>query len=376
MLLMIHRYLETQITKALDGGFVTILYGARQVGKTTLANKILSQTRHTLYLNCDDPAVLSRLHNQSLAGLRSIIADASLLVIDEAQRVENIGVTAKLIHDSMPEKKLLLTGSSSLDLANKIKEPLTGRSKELLLYPLSLREVTHNVIEADGYLQRLLVYGGYPGLWGLNESEAAEQAREIANRYLYRDAFALGTVYDQTVIDNLLRLLAHQIGSEVSYSELAGNLEVSKETVMRYIDLLEKAFIIFRLPQFRKNQRVQVGRLRKIYFYDLGMRNALVDDFKPLKLRGDVGALWENFVIVERLKKHQFEQKYVRSYYWRSRDKQEVDLVEESGGAFAAFECKWNKQPRVPGGFSAAYPNLMVTGVTKDTYWESLIHTS
>lgn len=369
---MINRYIESQVLKSLDTGFVTILYGARQVGKTTLASKVLSTSDKGLYLNCDDPAVLSRLRNQSLAGLRAIVANADLIVIDEAQRVENIGLTAKLIHDTMPEKKLLLTGSSSLDLANKTKEPLTGRSHELLLYPLSLKEVAHNPIDADGYMQRLLVYGGYPGLWSLSEPEAAAQAREIANRYLYRDAFALGTVYDQTVIDSLLRLLAHQVGSEVSYSELAGNLEISKETVMRYIDLLEKAFIVFRLPQFRRNQRVQIGRLRKIYFYDLGMRNALIDNFGPLEHRGDLGALWENFVLVERLKKNQADEKYTRSYYWRSRDRQEVDLVEESGGNLVAFECKWSKQPRVPGGFVASYPDIIVTGITKDNYWDLL----
>jgi predicted AAA+ superfamily ATPase len=367
---MIERYIEPQIRQSLNDGFVTILYGARQVGKTTLANKILSGSKNGLYLNCDDPAVIVRLQNQSLASLRTTIADADMVVIDEAQRIENIGLTAKLIHDSMPEKKLLLTGSSSLDLANKVKEPLTGRSREILLYPLALKEVTHNVIESDGYMQRLLTYGGYPGLWFLNEAEAAKQAREIANRYLYRDAFALGTIYDQTIIDNLLRLLAHQVGSEVSYSEIASNLEVSKETVMRYVDLLEKAFIVFRLPQFRKNQRVKVGRLRKIYFYDLGMRNALVDNFGPLELRGkDTGALWENFILVERLKKNQSDQKYVRSSYWRSRDRQEVDLVEESKGEIAAFECKWNKQPRIPGGFISAYPQVTVTGVTKNDYW-------
>lgn len=367
---MIDRYLESQILQSLNEGFVTILYGARQVGKTTLANKILSGVRDRLYLDCDDPTVIARLQNQSLASLRAVIGDADLIVIDEAQRVENIGVTAKLIHDNLPAKKLLLTGSSSLDLANRIKEPLTGRSRELLLYPLGMKEVARNLVEADGFIERLLIYGGYPGLWRLSEDRAAKQAREIANRYLYRDAFALGTIYDQTVIDNLLRLLAHQIGNEVSYSELANNLEISKETVMRYVDLLEKAFIVFRRPQFRKNQRVQIGRLRKIYFYDLGMRNALIDDFKQLKSRDDVGALWENFVLVERLKSHQAAQKYVRSYYWRSRDRQEVDLVEESGEETLAFECKWNKQPRIPGGFTSSYPDISVTGITKDNYWE------
>lgn len=369
---MIKRYLESQVNQSLNRGFVTIMYGPRQVGKTTLANKILAGAKNGLYLNCDDPGVVSRLQNQSLASLRTLIAAADLVVMDEAQRIENIGLTAKLIHDSLPKTKLLLTGSSSLDLANKIKEPLTGRSRELLLYPLGLTELAKTLIEADGYLPRLLIYGGYPGLWSLSLDEAAKLARELANRYLYRDAFALGTIYDQTVIDNLLRLLAHQIGSEVSYSELASHLEVSKETVMRYIDLLEKAFIIFRLPQFRKNQRVNVGRLRKVYFYDLGMRNALIDDFRPLELRGDIGALWENFVLLERLKKNQADQKYVRSYYWRSRDKQEVDLVEESSGHYRAFECKWSKQPNIPGGFTAAHPDIKVTGVTRDNYWTIL----
>jgi uncharacterized protein len=369
---MISRYIEKQVLASLDSNLVTILYGARQVGKTTLVKKILADTKNGLYLNCDDPAVVMRLKNQSLSALRTLLANAQLVVIDEAQRVENIGLTAKLIHDNMPEKQLLLTGSSSLDLANKVKEPLTGRSRELLLYPLALNEVADSVIDADGVLQRLLTFGGYPELWGLTETEAAARARDIANHYLYRDAFALGTFYDQTIINNLLQQLALQVGGEVSYSALASSLEISKDTVMRYVDLLEKAFIVFRLPQFRKNQKVKVGRLRKIYFYDLGMRNALIDDFKPLEIRNDIGALWENFVLVERLKKHQVEQRYVRSYYWRSRDKQEVDLVEESGTQFEAFECKWKKQYKVPKSFSAEYPNIAVYGVTKENYWEFL----
>lgn len=370
MIYMIERYLEKQLLDALEEGLVVILYGARQVGKTTLANKILSRFDNGLYLDCDDPAVIVRLRNQSLASLRKLIGSANLIVIDEAQRIENIGLTAKLIHDNLPEKKLLLTGSSSLDLANKIKEPLTGRSREILLYPLSLSELTDNIVKSDGFMQRLLIYGGYPELWGLREDVAARKARELANRYLYRDAFAFGTIYDQTIIDNLLRLLAYQVGSEVSYNELAGSLEVSKNTIMRYIDLLEKAFIIFRLPQFRKNQRVQIGRLRKIYFYDLGVRNALIDDFKPVELRGDIGALWENFIIIERLKKHQKAEEYIRSYYWRSRDKQEVDLIEEMATKYQAFECKWKKAARIPISFKNQYPDMPVTVITKDNYWD------
>ena len=367
---MLNRYVESQILKSLNEGLVVILYGARQVGKTTLANKVISKYKNSLFLNCDDPAVIMRIKGQSLAGLQKLIGNSEFIVIDEAQRVENIGLTAKLIHDSFPEKKLLLTGSSSLDLANKIKEPLTGRSREILLYPLALIEVADNIIKSDGFMQRLLVYGGYPGLWHLKEDDVVIKLREIANRYLYRDAFALGTIYEQTIIDALLRLLSYQVGNEVSYSELANNLEISKETVMRYIDLLERSFIVFRLHQFRKNQRVQIGRLRKIYFYDLGIRNALVNNFQPVNLRGDIGALWENFIMVERLKRHQKERQYVRSYYWRSRDKQEVDLVEENGNEYNAFECKWNKTPKVPKGFLSQYPDIHAEGITKDNYWD------
>ncbi len=370
---MIKRYLESQVTRSLDDGFVTVLYGARQLGKTTLAKHILeSYDSDGLYLNADDPAVIARLQNQPLTSLQSVVGDARLVVIDEAQRIQNIGLTAKLIHDALPEKKLLITGSSSLDLANKIKEPLTGRSQEFLLYPLALKEVANNVIEGDGYLERLLVYGGYPGLWTLDEGTAAKRARSLATEYLYKDAFALDTIYDRTVIDALLVLLAHQVGSEVSYSEIANSLEVSKDTVMRYVDLLEKAFIVFRLPQFRKNQRVQIGRLRKIYFYDLGMRNALVNNFQPLTLRGDIGALWENFCILERLKRHQREENLLKSYYWRARDQQEVDLVEEKANEILAFECKWNKPSRISKRFLGEYPGATTSTITRHEYWDSL----
>lgn len=369
---MIKRSIEPQVINSLNDGFVTILYGARQLGKTTLAKHILANEPNGLYLNADDPAVIARLQNQPLSSLSSAIGSASMVVIDEAQRIENIGITAKLIHDALPEKKLLLTGSSSLELANKIKEPLTGRAQEFQLFPLSIKEVSNNVIEADGFLDRLIVYGGYPGLWKLDEPTAANRARSIANQYLYRDAFSLDTVYDRTVIDSLLVLLAHQIGNEVSYSELASSLEVSKETVMRYIDLLEKAFIILRQRQYRKNQRVQIGRLRKIYFYDLGMRNALIDNFQPVEIRQDIGALWENLCVLERMKKNQKENNHAKYYYWRSRDKQEVDLVEETGKQTIAFECKWGKAPKFPGGFTKQYPNIPTIGINKENYWDYL----
>jgi predicted AAA+ superfamily ATPase len=369
---MIKRYLETRIKDSLDDGLVTIIYGARQVGKTTLAKKILAEVTNGLYLDCDDPGVVNRLQNTSLSNLKAVVGDADLIVIDEAQRIQNIGITAKLLHDNLPEKKLLLTGSSSLDIANKIKEPLTGRSIELTLYPLSIKEVANNLIEADQALERILIYGGYPGLWTMPYEKAATNTRNIANHYLYRDAFALGTIYDQTVMDNLLRLVAHQIGNEVSYSELASHLEISKETVMRYVDLLEKAFIIFRRPQYRKNKRALIGRLRKIYFYDLGMRNALIDDFRPLNLRNDIGQLWENFILAERIKMHQRNNTYVRNYYWRSRDNNELDLVEEIGKNTTAYECKYKKTAKLPVAFSKEYPNVSFYTINSENYWSFL----
>ena len=367
---MIKRYLEKQVKESLNDNMVTVLYGARQVGKTTLAKKILNSSKSGLYLDCDDPTIIRNIQNASLHKLKSIVNNYDLIVIDEAQRVENIGLTAKLIHDNLPEKKLLLTGSSSLDLANKVKEPLTGRSNELMLYPVAIKELAENTLKAENILPTLMIYGGYPGLWGISPIKASKMARNIANNYIYKDAFALNTIYDQTVLNNLLRLLAHQIGNEVSYSELAGHLEVSKETIMRYIDLLEKAFIIFRRPQYRKNKRSLIGRLRKIYFYDLGIRNALIDDFRDLEFRSDVGQLWENLILVERLKLHQKKEQYTRSYYWRSRDKQEVDLIEEISTTTLAFECKFKKNAKIPKGFVNTYPEIPFKVISKDNYWD------
>ena len=357
--MLIKRYLTTQITNSLKKGEVVILYGARQTGKTTLARDILSAAEGGLYLNCDEPDVRQRLTNKTSTELKGLFGSAQLVVIDEAQRVENIGLTAKLIHDTFPEVKLLLTGSSSIDLANTIKEPLTGRSIEYILYPLALIEVAENAMEAERLLEKNLVTGSYPAAWQMGHEEATIYLRNLVNNYLYRDAFATNTIYDTTIIDKLLRLLAFQVGNEVSYSEIAQHIEVGKETAMRYIDLLEKAFIVFRLNQYRKNQRSEVGRLRKVYFYDLGVRNGLIDNFLPLSHRNDVGALWENYCIVERKKYLQKAGVYARHYFWRSYTQQEVDLVEEIGTDTAAYEFKYKEQKaKVPSAFAADYPDV------------------
>lgn len=312
---MIVRKIQQQVMSTLNQGLVSIVYGARQVGKTTLAKQIAKNYKKPLYLNCDDPTVVSSLTEKSAIELRSYIGDSDLVIIDEAQRVENIGISIKLIHDTYPEIKLLVTGSSSLDLSNKITEPLTGRSIETILYPLSVEEVSVNPTELTANANIIMVRGGYPGMWKLSAEAAFDRLSNIATNYLYKDAFSPKVIYDQTIINNLLRLLAYQVGNEVNYSELGRKLSINDETVKRYIDLLEKAFIIFRRNQYRRNQRAEIGKLRKIYFTDLGIRNALLNDFKPLELRNDVGALWENFCVIERLKFIQSQNMRVQSFY-------------------------------------------------------------
>lgn len=372
----IQRHEQKHVEKALNAGLVAILYGARQVGKTTLVKETAKHFKNPLYLNCDDPNVVMSLANKSAVEIKSYIGNADLVIIDEGQRVENIGITIKLIHDTYPTVKLLVTGSSSLDLANKISEPLTGRSEEIILYPLSISEVSNNRLEMDANWRTMLDRGGYPAIWQLSAQDARARLSNIANNYVYRDAFGPQVMFDQTVINNLLRLLAYQIGQEVSYGELAAKLSVSKETVMRYIDLLEKSFIVQRRGQYRRNQRVEVGRLRKVYFTDLGIRNAIIENFKPLETRDDVGALWENFCVIERLKYLQAQGRRVRSFYWRNADQREIDIVEEEADVLRAYECKINTKKKtihVPLAFSRMYPNQLFEIINPDNFFEKFL---
>lgn len=373
----IQRALQPRVIEALEAGYIAIVFGARQVGKTTLAREIATRYPGYAYFNADDPVVVRRLTGKGAIELKSLIGDAPLVIIDEAQRIDNIGITLKLIHDTYPHIRLLATGSSSLDLANKIKEPLTGRSIELTLYPLSVTELATNSIETEGIRAKALVYGGYPAVWQSAEPAAADMLRRLATDYIYRDAFNPSTHFDQTIMNNLLRLLAYQLGSEVSYNELANHLEIDKNTVKRYVDLLEKACIVFRLNQFRRNQRTVVGRLRKVYFYDLGVRNGLIDAFQPIGLRPDIGALWENFAILERAKALQQHRAHANTYYWRHKTGQEIDYVETTGAYTAAYEFKWSgrKQPVAPRQFMAAYPESSYTVITPDNFLE-FVHPS
>ncbi len=371
---MYQRYLEDQVKTSLEEGLVVIIYGARQVGKTTLAREIMSGFQNPMYINADEVTERLRLQNKGSRELKDYFGDADMVVIDEAQRVENIGLTAKIIHDTYPEIKVLLTGSSSLDLAAKIKEPLTGRSWEYTLYPLSLDEVASTNQEKENAMSRALIYGSYPGTWSMSFDRTAERLRLLATNYIYRDAFALQTIFDDTVMYNLLQLLAFQLGNEVSYNELATTLQVSRDTAMRYVDLLEKARIIYRLRQYRRNERSVIGKLRKVYFYDLGVRNGLVDNFKPLHIRDDKGALWENFCLNERQKSQQRTRTYTRQFYWRNRSKQEIDLIEESSGTIKAFEFKYssNKTVTMPKSFEELYPGTELQVINPENFISSL----
>lgn len=367
---MYKRYLELQLQQGLEEGLVVIVYGARQVGKTTLSREIMTHYNRPLYLNADEISDRLKLQNKGSSELKDFFGDSDLVVIDEAQRVENIGLTAKLIHDTYPNIKLLLTGSSSLDLASKIKEPLTGRSVEYTLYPLSLSEIASNNKGKLEAINKALIFGSYPGLWDISQEQAKERLRLLATNYIYRDAFALKTVFDDTVMFNLLQLLAFQLGNEVSYNELANTLQISRDTAMRYVDLLEKARIIYRLRQYRRNERSVIGKLRKIYFYDLGIRNGLIDNFNKFNLRADKGALWENFCINERQKAQQQAKVYTRQFYYRNRSKQEIDLIEESGGILKAYEFKVSskKISVIPKSFTDLYPNIQLTVLNPDNF--------
>ena len=368
------RTIQPAVEAALFKGKVIVIYGARQVGKTTLCRAILrDHPENTLYLNCDEPDIRSALTERTSTELRALIGTKTLVVIDEAQRVRNIGLTLKLLVDNFPNIQVIATGSSSFALSNEIVEPLTGRKIELHLFPLSAAELLsqESPIESQRLLERRLRYGAYPGV--ITSDDPAGAILEITNSYLYRDALEHQMVKNPDTLRRLLQALALQIGGEVSYSELGGLVGLDKNTIARYVDLLEKGFVLFHLPPLSRNLRKELGKLRKIYFYDLGVRNALINNFNPLELRQDVGALWENFFVSERLKANTNQRRNVDLYFWRTYDRYELDLVEEEGGRLVGYECKWKeKRWQPPGLFTQTYPESTVHLVHRENYLDFL----
>lgn len=373
---MIRREIQGRIESRLFTGKIIIIYGARQVGKTTLIRSVGAayKQEETLFLNCDEPDIRALLTDATSTQLEALIGSKKIIFIDEAQRVKNIGLTLKLFADTMPERQIIATGSSSLDLANAIVEPLTGRKFEFQLYPLSLRELTdrYSALELQRLLEQWLIYGLYPEVV-IKMSEASILLPELAGSYLYRDVLQFQDIRKPELLERLLQALALQIGSEVSYNELAATLQVGKETIAHYIELLEKCFVIFRLPPFSRNLRTELTKMRKIYFFDLGIRNALIRNFNPIHLRSDVGALWENFLICERLKNHSNEGAFLNTYFWRTHQQQEIDYLEETAGKLSAFEFKWRPGGwRLPKVFSTTYPDCVGLAVHQNNFLEFL----
>lgn len=375
---MIQRTLQSVIANYLNKGKAILLVGARQVGKSTLFHQLVDTLPSpTLWLNCDQTTTRDTLTNPSLAELRLLIADYQTIVIDEAQRVTNIGLTLKLITDNFPAVQLLVTGSSSLGLHDRINEPLTGRKIEYFLFPVSTAEIYHaeGLIGVRERLPQRLIYGSYPDvLYGALPPEKA--LRELAESYLYKDILGLEGLRKSAVLQKLLTALALQVGSEVSYNELSKTVGIDSKTVERYIDVLEKCFIVFRLNSYSRNLRTELTKGKKIYFYDLGIRNAILNNFAPLEVRTDTGALWENFFIVERMKYNHYADRAVNTYFWRTSDKQEIDYIEESNGELHLFEMKWNAKKQTtkfPNQFLTTYRPTHTDIITPDNHISFLV---
>jgi len=369
---MISRQLQNKLRGNFLKGKAILVLGARQTGKTTLLREIVKEFNGKyLWLDADEPIVRSQLVQPNIPDLKMLIADNDLLIIDEAQQIENIGLTLKLIIDHIPEVQLLVTGSSALELAESTSEPLTGRKFEYYLYPLAFKELMDHYgwLEEKKHLEQRLIFGTYPEVVTTSQN-IREIITGLAGSYLYKDIFKYKDLRKPVLLENLLQALALQLGAEVSYHELSQILGADTETIQRYLDLLEKTYVIFRLRSFSRNLRNELKKSRKIYFYDNGIRNAVIQNFSPLNLRSDTGALWENYLISERIKFLEYNSIWVNKYFWRSHQQQEIDYIEEIDGQLKTFEFKWNpnKKSKIPLTFSKSYPNHTYNLINQENY--------
>lgn len=377
----IERDLKAVLESKIGKGKVLLLIGPRQVGKTTLLKNILtsvSSEKKVQFWNCDESDVRQFLSEANSAKLKSFVGNSDFIVIDEAQRVKDIGLTIKLLHDSFPSVQLAVTGSSSLDLSNSINEPLTGRKFEYNLFPFSTNELVNHtsMLEEMRQLQNRLVYGFYPDVVN-NPGEEKEILTNIVNSYLYKDVFEFQDIRKSSVIEKLVQALALQVGSEVSFNELGNLLGIDTVTVQRYVDLLEKAYVIFHIRSFSRNVRNELKKSIKIYFYDNGVRNSVISNFSPVELRSDIGALWENFLISERIKNNAYHNKHAKYYFWRTTQKQEIDFIEEVDQNLFAYEFKYNSKKansKCPLTFSNNYPNVPFDVITSENYMDFVVN--
>lgn len=345
---MIQRILKKTIQDKLDTSKAIILIGSRQTGKTSLLKEIFEGKEGVLSMNGDDVDVRNLFENITASRLKAIIGNHKYLIIDEAQRIPDVGLKFKLITDQMPSVQLIASGSSSFELANKLNEPLTGRKWEYQLFPLSFREMVdhHGFLEESRLLSHRLLYGYYPDVVNYQGSEK-EILKQLAESFLYKDVLLLDQVKRPESLVRLLQALAYQVGSQVSYNELAQTCSLDTKTVEKYITLLEQSFVVFKLRSLSRNLRNELKKSRKIYFYDNGIRNALIANFNQVENRTDVGALWENFLVSERMKHNHYSGRWVNSWFWRTTEQAEVDYVEESDGKMTAFEFKWNSNSKM-----------------------------
>lgn len=377
----IERDLKAVLESKIGKGKVLLLIGPRQVGKTTLLRNILtsiSSEKKVQFWNCDESDVRQFLSEANSAKLKSFVGNSDFIVIDEAQRVKDIGLTIKLLHDSFPNVQLAVTGSSSLDLSNSINEPLTGRKFEYNLFPFSTNELVNHtsMLEEMRLLKNRLVYGFYPDVVN-NPGEEKEILTNIVNSYLYKDVFEFQDIRKSSVIEKLVQALALQVGSEVSFNEIGNLLGIDTVTVQRYVDLLEKAYVIFHIRSFSRNVRNELKKSIKIYFYDNGVRNSVISNFSPVDLRSDIGALWENFLISERIKNNAYHNKHAKYYFWRTTQKQEIDFIEEAEQNLFAYEFKYNPKKansKCPLTFSNNYPNVPFDVITSENYMDFVVN--
>ena len=372
---MVERKAKSAIMRRFGDKKAIVITGARQVGKTTLLKSLFETDNSALFLNGDEPDVQDVFENATSTLLKQIFAGKKNIIIDEAQRIKNIGLKLKLITDSVPDVKLFVSGSSSLDLANKINEPLTGRKWEYMMFPLSFGEMVehHGLLDEKRLIPHRLVYGYYPEVVTAEGSEK-EILRQLSDSYRYKDILMWEQVKKPEKLQKMLQALAYQVGSQVSYTELSRLCGLDVKTIERYILLLEQCFVIFRLSSFSRNLRNELKFSKKIYFYDNGIRNSLIADFSGAQARQDAGQLWENFLVSERKKKNAYDEKWCNSWFWRTVEQKEIDYMEEADGQISAFEFKWSESAkhRIPKQFSSAYPDASVKTVSPGNVEEFL----
>lgn len=374
----IQRHIQERIQESIKPGVVTVLYGPRQVGKTTLLRDIQKVYPPEIVLDVNVDLIRHReiFSSQDERSMQSFLGEKKYVFIDEAQRIENIGLNLKILVDSMPHVAFVVTGSASLDLVNKMAEPLTGRKRVFWVYPFSFAELRDHFgkFETVSQLERWLRFGSYPKAVTLNSDADRElYVSEVVSSYLYRDVLEFSGIRKPKLVLNLLRLLAFQIGSEVSITELAGTLGASRDTVEKYLDLLEKSFVLYNVTGFSRNLRKEITKTSRYYFYDVGVRNALIENMNDLDVRNDAGMLWENYLAMERIKHHRNGGTSSNYYFWRTWDQKEIDWVEERGGKLCGYEFKWgNKLSKEPRDWRETYPEASYETVNRENFTQFL----